>query len=82
MKRTKTLSETIAEYGRRRAKRVSSRVQLCGCGCGRSLEPRVDGHRQQIGGKEVNDDCYFRELGKAIEKHPIHTPSRSPRHRK
>ena len=47
---------------------------LCGCGCGKPLEPRVDGERQKIGGKEVNDDCYYDSLSEVIEKYPIRKP--------
>lgn len=38
----------------------------CGCGtnCGLFLEPRVDGERPMLNGKEVNPDCYWREHDK------------------
>lgn len=29
----------------------------CGTGCGLFLEPRVDGARPKVNGKEVNPDC-------------------------
>lgn len=48
--------------------------KLCGCGCGQLLEPRVDGERQKLGGKEVNEDCYFRIAGEVVERHPVHRP--------
>lgn len=43
----------------------------CGCGCGEPLEPRVDGERHQMDGKEVNSDCYYEAFGKEIDEHPI-----------
>jgi len=45
----------------------------CGCGrnCGKTLEPRVDGERPTINGKEVNSDCYYAALDKEIDEHPI-----------
>lgn len=45
-------------------------VKLCSCGCGRPLEPRIDGERQKIDGKEVNADCYFKSLGEVVENCP------------
>lgn len=54
----------IATYGRREKK-------LCGCGCGKPLEPRVDGDRLQIDGREVNPDCYYDRFGDELEKYPI-----------
>ena len=45
--------------------------KLCGCGCGKPLEPRVDGERHQIDSKEVNSDCYFSDLGDVLEKYPM-----------
>jgi hypothetical protein len=45
--------------------------KLCSCGCGEPLEPRVDGERHTIGGKEVNSDCYFNSFGDELEKFPI-----------
>jgi hypothetical protein len=45
--------------------------KLCGCGCGELLEPRVDGERHQIDGKEVNSDCYFTAFGDELEKYLI-----------
>ena len=54
----------ISTYGRAPKK-------LCGCGCGKPLEPRVDGERHTIGGVEVNSDCYYDSFGEEIEKYPI-----------
>lgn len=48
--------------------------KLCACGCGKELEPRVDGERHRIGGKEVNSDCYFDSFGKELEEFPILPP--------
>ncbi len=48
--------------------------EVCGCGCGQPLGPRVDGVRVMISGKEVNDDCYFEKLGEFVERHPIRKP--------
>lgn len=45
--------------------------KLCGCGCGEPLEPRVDGERQKLGGKEVNTDCYWDSFGKELDQYPI-----------
>ena len=47
--------------------------KLCGCPqqCGKPLEPRVDGIRNTIDGKEVNDDCYFANMSEIVERHPI-----------
>lgn len=46
---------------------------LCACGCGRNLEPRVDGERPRIGGQEVNPDCYDRVVSEALDRHPAGT---------
>ena len=54
---------------------VPRELKLCGCGCGEPLEPRIDGKRHSLDGKEVNDDCYFEHLGKGIDEHPIGRPS-------
>lgn len=48
--------------------------KLCGCGCGDELEPRVDGERHRVDGKEINSSCYFAAFGDLIEKHPILSP--------
>lgn len=48
--------------------------KLCSCGCGQPLEPRVDGERPRIDGREVNPDCYFEAFGKEIEEYPILPP--------
>lgn len=46
--------------------------KLCGYkGCKNPLGPRVDGERRTIGEVEVCDDCYFGELGDALESFPI-----------
>lgn len=45
--------------------------RLCACGCGQPLEPRFWGERLTINGKEVNEDCYFDDLGKEIDDYPI-----------
>lgn len=50
---------------------------LCGCGCGQPLEPRIDGVRHTLGGREVNDDCYFEQMGMGIDAHSIGRPRRS-----
>ena len=55
----------LQEYGRQFA------PNLCGCGCKKPLEPRVDGERHRIKGKEVNAGCYFAAFGEEIEKYPI-----------
>ena len=54
----------------------STKVQrkLCGCGCRKLLEPRTDGIRHTINGKEVNDDCYFEQVSALIDQHPIGRP--------
>jgi len=44
--------------------------------CGEPLEPRVDGERKKLDGKEICDDCYFEAIGAHVERHPIHTPIR------
>ena len=54
----------ITKFGR-------TKKRLCGCGCREPLEPRTDGERHSIGGKEVNSDCYFTQMGDEIEKFPI-----------
>jgi|SRR3989344_4014293 len=48
--------------------------RLCGCGCGKPLEPDVDGRPYTIDGKVVNSDCWFEQWGEELEKHPIITP--------
>ncbi len=42
----------------------------CGCdrGCGKFLEPRVDGIRPTIEGREVNPDCYDKSLDEGIDE--------------
>ncbi len=40
----------------------------CGQGCGKFLEPRVDGIRPTIEGKEVNPDCYYQSLDEGIDQ--------------
>jgi hypothetical protein len=45
--------------------------KLCGCGCGKPLDPRVDGERPQVGGKEVTEDCYYAAFGDEIDNFPI-----------
>lgn len=59
------------EEFRKKLEEEKRNLRRCGCGCGESLEPRVDGERHQIDGVEVNSDCYFEKLGEEIEKHPI-----------
>lgn len=49
----------------------SDKGRLCACGCGKSLEPRVDGERNTIEGEEVNSDCYYKALGKEIDERSI-----------
>ena len=49
----------------------------CGRGCGLRLEPRVDGIRPTLGGKEVSQDCYDEVLGREIDKRPIVSPRRA-----
>jgi hypothetical protein len=46
-------------------------VKYCSCGCGKPLEPRVDGQRHAMGGQYVNADCYFDSLGGILEEFPI-----------
>ena len=46
-------------------------IKLCGCGCGEPLEPRIDGVRHTLDGKEVTDDCYFEHLGEIVEKQSL-----------
>ncbi len=41
------------------------------CECGEPLGPRLDGVRHTKNGKEVCDDCYFDQLGKFVDEHPI-----------
>lgn len=41
--------------------------------CGRQLQSAVTGARETARGW-VDDDCYFRELGKVVEQSPIATP--------
>lgn len=48
--------------------------KLCGCGCGKELEPRVDGEHYTMGDKEINTDCYFDKLEEVVEKFPILPP--------
>jgi hypothetical protein len=50
------------------------RQKLCSCGCGEPLDPRVDGERQKIGGREVREDCYYASFGDWIDDHPIGRP--------
>jgi hypothetical protein len=50
------------------------RQKLCGCGCGKALDPRVDGERPKIDGGEVREDCYYESIGKEIEDCPIGVP--------
>ena len=45
--------------------------KLCGCECGKPLDPGVDGERPKIGGKEVREDCYYGSFGKEIDDYPI-----------
>ena len=44
--------------------------------CGEPLEPRVDGKRPTLNGKEVCSGCYSEEVGSFVEKRPISTPGR------
>ena len=48
----------------------SKTPEPCGCGqgCGKFLEPRVDGIRPTIERKEVNPDCYYQSLDEGINK--------------
>jgi hypothetical protein len=48
-----------------------AKEKLCSCGCEKPLEPRIDGMRQTINGKEVNADCYFATISPILEKHLI-----------
>jgi hypothetical protein len=44
----------------------------CGCrpDCPKPLEPRVDGERHTIDGREVHSDCYFDALDKVVTAYP------------
>ena len=50
------------------------RRKLCGCGCGKPLDPRVDGERPKIDGREVREDCYYDSFGREIDARPIGAP--------
>ncbi len=56
-------------------KHDSFHVELCGCGCGKSLEKNDPAGPQffVIAGKRVpvNSDCYYEAFGEEIDKHPI-----------
>lgn len=39
--------------------------------CGGPLGPRVDGEHHTTNGQEVCPDCYFADVGREIERHPI-----------
>lgn len=45
--------------------------KVCSCGCGKPLDPRVDGERPTIGGKVVREGCYYDAMGDEIERRPI-----------
>lgn len=53
-------------------------LKLCGCGCGKPLEPRVDGERSTVAGREVNPGCWD-QAAKKLERYPI--PRRGIRRR-
>jgi hypothetical protein len=64
--------ESVSEEERRLvAEHPWTQMRTCGCGCGETLESRVDGERHKIGGVEVNSDCYFDSFDAEIGKHPI-----------
>ncbi|MFA5997073.1 MAG: hypothetical protein WC791_01135 [Candidatus Paceibacterota bacterium] len=50
-------------------------VELCGCGCKKPLEMNdpLGPHWMKVDGERVlvNEDCYFDEIGKFIDDHPI-----------
>ncbi|HBH71388.1 MAG: hypothetical protein UU88_C0011G0016 [Parcubacteria group bacterium GW2011_GWC1_42_11] len=50
-------------------------VELCGCGCGESLEKNdpLGPQFMVVDCKKVfvNPDCYFDQIGEEIDKHPI-----------
>lgn len=47
------------------------------CRCGQPFDYHPDESNQfSIDKVPVCSDCYYKELGDEIEKHPIHTPGR------
>ncbi len=57
-----------------RAKESELRPCDCGRDCGKYLEPRVDGERPTIAGREVNPDCYADLISEGIDGCPIVAP--------
>ncbi len=48
-------------------------TNLCGNGCGQKLTFLTGFRQMKKDGKEITvcDDCFFDELGKLVEEHPI-----------
>ena len=70
--RRDTMPQSLAEF--LRSNPGEADIKLCGCGCGEPLEPRFDGIRHTIDGREVNDGCYFNRMSEEIDRYPIGRP--------
>ena len=70
-----TISASIAAYEKRQAK--GSRSAKSCYKCRRPLQETLTGNRRTDRGA-VCSDCYYEELGRAIEEHPV-ASARAPR---
>jgi hypothetical protein len=57
-------------------RQIKKQLRQCECnsGCRKKLEPRVDGERPMIDGREVSSACYYAGLRKELDEHPLGAP--------